>query len=135
FTRCPLKVGVLKSMLRDLNGIGTQVDFSKVNGNSGTGGNNPASDVIDKSPSDHAIFINGTIPFTNSNAVAQAKTELRMITRRYPNPWDLNKLIFSTIHWFDVEPVSMTPSLQAEPRQKVLAMHPSRCRIDPATAL
>ncbi|KAF9581922.1 hypothetical protein BGW38_000893 [Lunasporangiospora selenospora] len=135
FTKCPLKVGVLKSMLRDLNGIGTQVDFGRVNGNGSSGGNNPSSEVLDKVPSDHAIFINGTIPSTNSNAVAQAKTELRMITRRYPNPWDMNKLIFSTIHWFDLEPANMTPSLQAEPRQKVLAMHPSRCRIDPATAL
>ncbi|KAF9986421.1 hypothetical protein BGZ65_007683 [Modicella reniformis] len=111
FSRCPVKIAPAKSMLRDLNGIGGHA------------------------VSDYAIFIKGTIPSPSSNALAQAKMELRMITRRYPTLWDMNRLIFATIHWLDLEPANKLMGSTAVQAQRAAAMHPSRCRIDPVAAL
>ncbi|KAG0306822.1 hypothetical protein BGZ98_001620 [Dissophora globulifera] len=135
FTRCPLKVGVVKSMLRDLNGIGNHVDLARINAGAGAVHRPGESAELDKTVSEHAIFIKGLIPSSSSNALAQAKTELRMITRRYPTLWDMNRLVFATLHWLDLEPASSLTDFKAGSRQKSLAMHPSRCRIDPVTAL
>ncbi|KAG0320005.1 hypothetical protein BGZ99_004719 [Dissophora globulifera] len=135
FTRCPLKVGVVKSMLRDLNGIGNHVDLARINAGAGAVHRPGESTELDKTASEHAIFIKGLIPSSSSNALAQAKTELRMITRRYPTLWDMNRLVFATLHWLDLEPASSLTDFKAGSRQKSLAMHPSRCRIDPVTAL
>ncbi|KAG0358113.1 hypothetical protein BGZ54_010579 [Gamsiella multidivaricata] len=135
FTRCPLKVGVVKSMLRDLNGLsGSHVDPARANGAGAL--NRPAeNEVLDKAASDHGVFIKGTIPSANSNALAQTRNELRGITRRYPTLWDMNRLMFVTIHWLDLEPANTLMAGKSGPRYKALAMHPSRCRIDPVAAL
>ncbi|KAF9576806.1 hypothetical protein EC968_003313 [Mortierella alpina] len=141
FSRSPLKIGVVKSMIRDLNGIGNHVDLARTNGATGNVQRPSENGGLDKSASDHVILIKGTVPSTagSSNnstiSLAQAKTELRMIIRRYPTLWDMNRLIFATIHWLDLEPAgSMTWSRKGS-RHKTAAMHPSRCRIDPVSAL
>ncbi|KAF9938357.1 hypothetical protein BGZ67_000262 [Mortierella alpina] len=141
FSRSPIKIGVVKSMIRDLNGIGNHVDLARTNGATGNTQRLGDNGSLDKSASDHAILIKGTVPSTagSSNnstmSLAQAKTELRMIIRRYPTLWDMNRLIFATIHWLDLEPAgSMTWSRKGS-RHKTAAMHPSRCRIDPVSAL
>ncbi|KAI1319842.1 hypothetical protein EDD11_002836 [Mortierella claussenii] len=156
FARCPLKVGVVKSMLRDLSSLGHHVDLARQShGTSGVAGASNGA-VLDKDASDHIIFIRGTIPFHqssnssnainssgnggNTNLLAQAKTELRMITRRYPTLWDMNRLMFATIHWLDLEPADIlistsSPSKKTSLRERALAMHPARCRIDPVSAL
>ncbi|CAO3564730.1 unnamed protein product [Mortierella alpina] len=141
FLRSPIKIGVVKSMIRDLNGIGNQVDLARTNGATGNVQRLGDNGSLDKSASDHVILIKGTVPSTagSSNnstiSLAQAKTELRMIIRRYPTLWDMNRLIFATIHWLDLEPTgSMTWSRKGS-RHKTAAMHPSRCRIDPVSAL
>ncbi|KAF8980001.1 hypothetical protein BGZ46_004764 [Entomortierella lignicola] len=124
YTRCPLKVGVVKSVLRDLNMIG------------GGGVPRPGeSNLLDKSASDHAIFIKGIAPSFNISSLGQAKSELRNIVRRYPTLWDMNRLIFATIHWLDLEPADKLIESKTGSRQKASAMNPARCRIDPATAL
>ncbi|KAF9361417.1 hypothetical protein BGX26_003550 [Mortierella sp. AD094] len=136
YTRCPLKVGVVKSMLRDLNGIGNHLDPAKINGGGAGALQRPVdSGVLDKTATDHVIFIKGMTPSFSSSSLAQAKTELRMIIRRYPTLWDMNRLIFATIHWLDLEPADKLIESKTSSRQKALAMHPARCRIDPATAL
>ena len=135
FTRCPLKIGILKSMLRDLSGIGHHVDIARPNGINGTLHRTGENKILDKSASDHIVFIKGIVPSSGSASLAQAKTELRMITRRYPTVWDMNRLMFSTIHWLDIEPAQTFYSSRSGSGEKVAAMHPSRCRIDPANAL
>ncbi|KAF9283459.1 hypothetical protein BGZ68_005345 [Mortierella alpina] len=141
FTRSPLKIGVVKSMIRDLNGIGNHVDLARTNGAAANIQRIGDNAGLDKSASDHVILIKGTVPSTTSSSnnstisLAQAKTELRMIIRRYPTLWDMNRLIFATIHWLDLEPAgSMTWSRKGS-KHKTAAMHPSRCRIDPVSAL
>ncbi|KAG0209369.1 hypothetical protein BGX28_010357 [Mortierella sp. GBA30] len=148
FSRSPLKIGVVKSMIRDLSGIGNHVDLTRTNGSSGNDVQRPNENgILDKSASDHIIFIKGTVPSSplnsnnngnsssNSTSLAQAKTELRMIIRRYPTLWDMNRLIFATIHWLDLEPANRLIWSKRGSRQKAAAMHPSRCRIDPVAAL
>ncbi|KAF9120576.1 hypothetical protein BGX30_003090 [Mortierella sp. GBA39] len=135
FTRCPLKIGILKSMLRDLSGIGHHVDIARPNGINGTLHRTGESGILDKSASDHIVFIKGIVPSSGSASLAQSKTELKMITRRYPTVWDMNRLMFSTIHWLDIEPAQTLYSSRSGSGEKVAAMHPSRCRIDPANAL
>ncbi|KAG0006375.1 hypothetical protein BGZ79_000022 [Entomortierella chlamydospora] len=136
YTRCPLKVGVVKSMLRDLNGISSHLDPARISGGGAGAPQRPVnSDVLDKTATDHVIFIKGMTPSFNSSLLAHAKTELKMIIRRYPTLWDMNRLMFATIHWLDLEPTDKLIESKSSSRQKALAMHPIRCRIDPATAL
>ncbi|KAI8602123.1 hypothetical protein EDD21DRAFT_372695 [Dissophora ornata] len=134
FSRCPLNVGFVKAMLRDLHVISGHIEHTKANGGAGAL-HRPENGGLDKTASDHAIFIKGLILSTGNNTLAQSKTELRMITRRYPMLWEMNRLVFATIHWLDLEPASTLNSAKASSRQKSLAMHPSRCRIDPVSAL
>ncbi|KAF9296123.1 hypothetical protein BGZ88_000696 [Linnemannia elongata] len=135
FTRCPLKIGILKSMLRDLSGIGHHVDIARPNGINGAMHRTGENGILDKSASDHIVFIKGIVPSSSSASLAQSKTELKMITRRYSTVWDMNRLMFSTIHWLDIEPAQTLYSSRSGSGEKVTAMHPSRCRIDPANAL
>jgi hypothetical protein len=135
FSRCPLKIGILKLMLRDLSGIGHHVDISRPNGINGGLHRTGENGTLDKFASDHIVFIKGVVPSSSSTSLAQSKTELRMITRRYPTVWDMNRLMFSTIHWLDIEPAQTLYSSRLGSGEKVAAMHPSRCRIDPAHAL
>ncbi|KAF9085093.1 hypothetical protein BGX23_009968 [Mortierella sp. AD031] len=135
FTRCPLKIGILKSMLRDLSGIGHHVELARPNGINGAFHRPSENGILDKSASDHIIFIKGIVPSSSSASLAQSKTELKMITRRYPAVWEMNRLMFSTIHWLDIEPAQKLNPSRTGPGQKVAAMHPMRCRIDPAHAL
>ncbi|KAF9958437.1 hypothetical protein BGZ72_000356 [Mortierella alpina] len=141
FTRSPLKIGVVKSMIRDLNGIGNHADLARTNGTTGNIQRVGDNGSLDKSASDHVILIKGTVPSSPSNSnsstisLAQAKTELRMIIRRYPTLWDMNRLIFATIHWLDLEPASSLTWSKKGSGHKTAAMHPSRCRIDPVSAL
>ncbi|KAF9125627.1 hypothetical protein BGW39_007265 [Mortierella sp. 14UC] len=134
FSRCPLKVGKLKLMLRDLSGIGHHIDISRPNGVNG--GLHRAGDngILDKSASDHIVFIKGVVPSSTSASLAQAKRELMMIANRHSQVWDMNRLMFSTIHWLDIEPAQTLSSSRTGSGDKVAAMHPSRCRIDPAHA-
>ncbi|KAF9397296.1 hypothetical protein BGX21_009022 [Mortierella sp. AD011] len=136
YTRCPLKIGVVKSMLRDLNGISSHLDPPRISGGGAGAPQRPVdSDLLDRTATDHVIFIKGMTPSFNSSLLAHAKTELKMIIRRYPTLWDMNRLMFATIHWLDLEPADKLIESKSSPRQKALAMHPIRCRIDPATAL
>ncbi|KAF8935138.1 hypothetical protein BGZ47_010055 [Haplosporangium gracile] len=135
FTRCPLKIGILKSMLRDLSGIGHHVDIARPNGINGALHRTGENGILGKSASEHTVFIKGIVPSSSTASLAQSKTELKMITRRYPTVWDMNRLMFSTIHWLDIEPAQTLYSSQSGSGERVAAMHPSRCRIDPAHAL
>ncbi|KAF9301148.1 hypothetical protein BGZ74_007057 [Mortierella antarctica] len=133
YTRCPVKVEVAKSMLRDLNGlngpVATPVGGAVTNGTAALNG------ALDTSPADHTILIKGVIPTPGNTSIAQAKTALRNITRRYPTLWDTNRLMFATIHWLDLEPACPLVKVKSGSKQRVSAIHPSRCRIDPAVAL
>ncbi|KAG0055070.1 hypothetical protein BGZ83_009706 [Gryganskiella cystojenkinii] len=130
FTRCPVKIGVVKSMLKDLNSIPNHVNLQAGGGTIGNG----TAGVLDKSPMDHGVFIKGIIPGLTTRSAAQVKTDLRMITRRYPTLWDMNRLMFATLHWLDLEPMNSLTSTRG-PGQRASAMHPVRCRIDPVQAL
>ncbi|KAF9908231.1 hypothetical protein EC991_010071 [Linnemannia zychae] len=134
FSRCPLKIGKLKLMLRDLSGIGHHIDISRPNGVNGGLHRAGDSGILDKSASDHIVFIKGVVPFNTSASLAQAKKELMMIVNRHAQVWDMNRLMFSTIHWLDIEPAQTLSSARTGSGEKVAAMHPSRCRIDPAHA-
>jgi len=122
FSRCSLRVDFVKSLLRDL--------ISIVNQNVATAGGG----VLDKSASDHGIFIKGIIPTLTTKLVAQAKTDLRNMTRRYPTLWNMNKLMFATLHWLELEPTNTLTDTR-DSRNRAAAMHPARCRIDPVAAL
>ncbi|KAF9392420.1 hypothetical protein CPC16_003328 [Podila verticillata] len=130
YTRCPVKVEVAKSMLRDLNGLNGAAPV----GGAVTNGTAALNGALDTSPADHTILIKGVIP-TSGNSLAQVKTALRNITRRYPTLWDMNRLVFATIHWLDLEPACPLVQVKSGPKQRISAIHPSRCRIDPAVAL
>ncbi|KAK3842185.1 MAG: hypothetical protein J3R72DRAFT_475070 [Linnemannia gamsii] len=134
FLRCPLKVGILKQMLRDLSGIGHHIDISRPNGING--GLHRAGDngTLDKSASDHIVFIKGVVPSSSSASLAQAKKELMMIAKRHSSVWDMNRLMFSTIHWLDIEPAQTLNPPKSGSGDMVTAMNPMRCRIDPAQA-
>ncbi|GJJ76708.1 hypothetical protein EMPS_09067 [Entomortierella parvispora] len=122
FSRCSLKVDFVKSLLRDLNSIGGQASVA-----AGVG-------VLDKSASDHSIFIKGVIPTLTTKMAAQTKTDLRNMTRRYPTLWNMNKLMFATLHWLELEPTNTLTDTRGV-RNRAAAMHPVRCRIDPVAAL
>ncbi|KAF9349378.1 mediator complex subunit [Mortierella sp. NVP85] len=124
FTRCPIKPGAAMSMLRELNGVGGQPDGTR------------ASGALDKTASDHLVFIKGTIPPNLTNPQVPAKVELKRIAQRCSILlWDVNRLLFATIHWLDLEPSNTLVGSKATPEQRIAAMHPSRCRMDPATVL
>ncbi|KAG0035825.1 hypothetical protein BGZ82_005051 [Podila clonocystis] len=133
YTRCPVKVEVAKSMLRDLNGLNGAVATPV--GGAITNGTATLNGALDTSPADHTILIKGVIPTPGNSSIAQAKTALRNITRRYPTLWDMNRLVFATIHWLDLEPACPMVKVKSGPNQRLSAIHPSRCRIDPAVAL
>lgn len=133
YTRCPVKVEVAKSMLRDLNGLNGTVATPV--GGVVTNGSVALNGALDTSPADHTILIKGVIPTPGNSSIAQAKTALRNITRRYPTLWDMNRLVFATIHWLDLEPACPLVKVKLGPKQRISAILPSRCRIDPAVAL
>ncbi|KAG0034282.1 hypothetical protein BGZ81_005386 [Podila clonocystis] len=133
YTRCPVKVEVAKSMLRDLNGLNGAV--ATPIGGAITNGSATLNGALDTSPADHTILIKGVIPTPGNSSIAQAKTALRNITRRYPTLWDMNRLVFATIHWLDLEPACPMVKVKSGPNQRLSAIHPSRCRIDPTVAL
>ncbi|KAF9927270.1 hypothetical protein FBU30_003346 [Linnemannia zychae] len=135
FTRCPVKVATLKLMLRDLSGIGRHVDIGRPNGVNGALHRVGENGALDKSASDHIIFIKGVVPSTSSAQLTQAKIELKMIAKRYPTVWDMNRLMFATIHWLDIEPARTLYFSKTGSGERTISMHPSRCRIDPALAL
>ncbi|KAG0267096.1 hypothetical protein BG011_009168 [Mortierella polycephala] len=134
-SRCAVKIGIATSFLRDLNGIAHHVDLAKANGGSGAFPRQTENGILDKSPFDHAVFIKGVIPSANGTSLAQAKTELRTIIRRYPTLWEMNRLIFTIVHWVDLEPASALTFPNTSLGQKAAAMHPMRCKIDPTMAL
>ncbi|KAF9437830.1 hypothetical protein BGZ76_010915 [Entomortierella beljakovae] len=125
FTRSPLKVPAINSILWDLN---NQADSSRVGGVN-ISQRPPEVTVLDKSPFDHAIFIKGEAPPIVS------KVELRTTIGKYPILWDINRLMFATIHWLDIEPADKLIETKTSSKRKALAMHPSRCRVDLATTV
>lgn len=131
FSRCPVKIVPAKSMLKDLSGLCGQADMTRSNGTLNSPHRANDGGVLDKAPFDHVVFIKGTIPSSNSK---QTRNELRITTQKYPALWDMNRLIFATIHWLDLEPANTLIGSKATPKQRIAAMHPSRCRIDPSTA-
>ncbi|KAF9194990.1 hypothetical protein BGZ51_005954 [Haplosporangium sp. Z 767] len=135
FSRCAVKIGIATSFLRDLNGIVHHVDPTKANGGSGAFPRQTENGILDKSPSDHAVFIKGVVPSVNSISLSQTKTELRTIIRRYPTLWEMNRLIFTIVHWVDLEPASSLTFPNVSLGQKAAAMHPMRCKIDSTMAL
>ncbi|KAG0263859.1 hypothetical protein DFQ27_001580 [Actinomortierella ambigua] len=176
-TRCPLKIGVVKSFLRDLGNIGPG---SRPGNSAGSGGgaghgtgpnaNLPATGggagstaaggqdgtaiwqeqsvlvkgvvppaVVAPSPSPSLSAVStmagtaaaATTTTTTTTTLAQARTELQMMTRRYPTLWEMNRLMFATIHWLDLEPApAIVYPTRISRRQKLAAIHPSRSRMD-----
>ncbi|KAF9424699.1 hypothetical protein BGZ94_007957, partial [Podila epigama] len=139
FARCPVTIEVAKSMLKDLNGLGTTTEGTN-HGHGGVGitgtvtnGEATLNGALDKDLSDHIILIRGVIP-TTAGSASVAQATLRMMTRRYPKLWDMNRLVFATMHWLDLEPASPLVKVTSGSKQRVAAIHPSRCRIDPTVA-
>ncbi|KAG0231848.1 mediator complex subunit [Actinomortierella wolfii] len=164
-TRCPLKIGVVKSFLRDLanigpgnrsSGQGTPTSNPSTGAGAGTaGGNDAAATAANAIWQEQSVLVKGVVPpaavtattpsggstTTISNVqvtatLAQARSELQMMTRRYPTLWEMNRLMFATIHWLDLEPApAIVYPTRMSRRQKLAAIHPNRCRIDAVAAI
>ncbi|KAF9158798.1 hypothetical protein DFQ26_007224 [Actinomortierella ambigua] len=174
-TRCPLKIGVVKSFLRDLGNIGPG---SRAGNSAGSGGAGHGTGPNASLPAtgggagstaaggqdgtaiwqEQSVLVKGVVPpavvapspspslsavstmagtaaaattTTTTTTLAQARTELQMMTRRYPTLWEMNRLMFATIHWLDLEPApAIVYPTRISRRQKLAAIHPSRSRMD-----
>ncbi|KAF9978915.1 hypothetical protein BGZ73_008420 [Actinomortierella ambigua] len=162
-TRCPLKIGVVKSFLRDLSNIGPGSRPGNNNGSGGgqgTGSNTNlaatagAGTTVNNDGAaiwqEQSVLVKGVVPpavvapspspsltgAATTTMLAQARTELQMMTRRYPTLWEMNRLMFATIHWLDLEPApAIVYPTRISRRQKLLAIHPSRSRMDAVAAI